>query len=247
MANKNIILHPIVDGVQDNTTNLYPQTTKANIVDLALNSYNYVSQKVLTPSDDDYTKLLADLQDRRDILVNGNKFVYYHHEDAYQSDPEEYTYCSLMPDDSGGILVESKYIQIGTNSITITATVTKRASETKANPTLAGTEAALAGLEVNGTKYKVNQPTTVVANPTLAGTEADLSGLQVGSTKYKVPSGGSYSAGDGISISNNAISVKSLPYTTTAPTAANLDGTLHVVVLTSEPGTVYNGYMYIIT
>ena len=59
-------------------------------------------------------------------------------------------------------------------------------SKVEANPTLAGTEAALTGLEVGETKYKVEQPINVVANPTLAGTEAALTGLQVGETKYKV-------------------------------------------------------------
>lgn len=63
-----------------------------------------------------------------------------------------------------------------------------------ANPTLAGTEAGLTGLQVGETKYKVDAGTTVVANPTLAGTEADLEGLQVGDTKYKIPSGGSTSS-----------------------------------------------------
>ena len=56
----------------------------------------------------------------------------------------------------------------------------------EANPTLAGTESDLQGLEVNGTKYKIPEGTSVVANPTLAGSESKLSGLQVGDTKYKV-------------------------------------------------------------
>ena len=64
-------------------------------------------------------------------------------------------------------------------------------TEVVANPTLAGTEADLTGIQVGETKYKVPNPgTTVVANPTLAGTESDLVGLQVGDTKYKVPAGG---------------------------------------------------------
>lgn len=63
-----------------------------------------------------------------------------------------------------------------------------------ANPTLAGTEAGLTGLQVGETKYKVDAGTTVVANPVLAGTEANLTGLQVGETKYKIPSGGSTSS-----------------------------------------------------
>lgn len=58
-----------------------------------------------------------------------------------------------------------------------------------ANPELAGTEASLTGLEVGGTKYKVEQPINVEANPTLAGTEADLESIEIGNTKYKVGGG----------------------------------------------------------
>ena len=59
-----------------------------------------------------------------------------------------------------------------------------------ANPTLAGTENDLTGLEVDGTKYAVPQGTEVVANPTLVGDEEDLESIQIGNTKYKI-SGGS--------------------------------------------------------
>ena len=55
-----------------------------------------------------------------------------------------------------------------------------------ANPTLAGTEADLTGLEVNGTKYKV--PAKVSANPSPAGS-TELTGLQIGSDKYKISGG----------------------------------------------------------
>ena len=82
---------------------------------------------------------------------------------------------------------QKKYISKYTGA-EIDAAVAKAGDATKvtANPTLAGTEAALTGLEVGDTKYKVEQPINVVANPTLAGTEAALEGLQVGNTKYKV-------------------------------------------------------------
>ena len=58
-----------------------------------------------------------------------------------------------------------------------------------ANPTLAGTEADLTGLQVGDTKYKIPEGTEVIANPTLSGTEADLEGIQIDGTKYKVSGG----------------------------------------------------------
>ena len=39
----------------------------------------------------------------------------------------------------------------------------------------------------------------------------------------------------------------SVDYSTTAPTSANTDGNLKVIVLSSEPATRYDGYLYIIT
>lgn len=76
------------------------------------------------------------------------------------------------------------------NGTTVSWQDDETGSTVVANPTLAGTEADLTGLEVNGTKYAVPSGggggTTVVANPTLVGTEDSLTGLQVGNTKYKV-------------------------------------------------------------
>jgi len=42
-------------------------------------------------------------------------------------------------------------------------------------------------------------------------------------------------------------STKGITYLTTAPTAANTDGGLIIVVLSSEPATKYSGYIYLIT
>ena len=68
-------------------------------------------------------------------------------------------------------------------------------SNTSANPTLAGTEAALESLKLNGVNYK-NQPS-------------------------------------------------SMQILTTAPTADNTSG-IKIVVLSSEPATKYNGFLYLI-
>ena len=49
------------------------------------------------------------------------------------------------------------------------------------------------------------------------------------------------------STSGTFTSGNSLPYITTAPSAANTDGGLILVVLSSDPATRYAGYIYIIT
>ena len=59
-------------------------------------------------------------------------------------------------------------------------------TEVVANPTLAGTEADLTGIQVGETKYKVPSGTEVVANPTDMGGAGLLTGLQVGNEKYKI-------------------------------------------------------------
>ncbi|MBO7735561.1 MAG: hypothetical protein J6S67_23550 [Methanobrevibacter sp.] len=59
--------------------------------------------------------------------------------------------------------------------------------------------------------------------------------------------GRNYQAGTGIEIDNNEISMSGFfPYSTVAPTAPNLDGTLRVVVLNEEPQNRYRGYLYLI-
>lgn len=78
-----------------------------------------------------------------------------------------------------------------------------------------------------GTAYDLLDTYNTAANPTLAGTEAALEGVKINGTSYKnQPS--------------------SMSYLTTAPNAANNDG-IKIVVLSSEPATKYNGYLYIIT
>ena len=57
-----------------------------------------------------------------------------------------------------------------------------------------------------------------------------------------------YTAGDGLQLSGTQFNLTgSIPYTTTAPSSANTDGGIRIVVLTSEPATRYDGYWYIIT
>lgn len=77
------------------------------------------------------------------------------------------------------------------------------------------------------TDYVMLDTYNTSANPTLAGTEAALEGVKINGTSYKnQPS--------------------SMSYLTTAPSADNTDG-IKIVVLSSEPATKYNGYLYIIT
>lgn len=79
----------------------------------------------------------------------------------------------------------------------------------------------------SGDMYDMLDTANTSANPTLAGTEAALEGVKINGTSYKnQPS--------------------SMSYLTTAPTADNTDG-IKIVVLSSEPATKYNGYLYIIT
>lgn len=79
----------------------------------------------------------------------------------------------------------------------------------------------------NTTNYEILDTGNTSANPTLAGTEAALESLKINGTSYK----------------NQPSSMQVL---TTAPSAANNDG-IKIVVLSSEPSTKYNGYLYLIT
>ena len=76
-------------------------------------------------------------------------------------------------------------------------------------------------------EYSILASDIVRANPTLVGGESELTALGSGNASYRI--------GD------------TLSYLTTAPVADNTSGRLQIVVLSSEPATKYDGYLYIIT
>lgn len=77
-------------------------------------------------------------------------------------------------------------------------------------------------------------PTTYVSS--VNGQSGTVTGLQP-----------TISAGTGISISSNTVSLNGvIPYTTTAPTAVNSTG-VKIAILSSEPATKYAGWLYFIT
>ena len=61
----------------------------------------------------------------------------------------------------------------------------------EANPTLAGTETELSGLQVGSTKYSVPKGTIVEGNPEIpeGTTPTDLSDIKIGDTYYSIPEG----------------------------------------------------------
>ncbi len=79
----------------------------------------------------------------------------------------------------------------------------------------------------SGQIFSILDASNTSANPTLAGSEAALESLQLNGTSYK----------------NQPSSMQIL---TTAPAADNTSG-IKIVVLSSEPATKYNGYLYLIT
>lgn len=115
------------------------------------------------------------------------------------------------------------------------------ASNTSANPTLAGTEAALTALKLNGTSYKIdvgmsNPMTTagdIIYSSDNSGTPARLAKGTTGDLLRVGTTGPEYS--------------NALPYLTTAPVSANTNGGIIKVYLpaTDEATTTkYSGYEY---
>ena len=96
--------------------------------------------------------------------------------------------------------------------------------------------------EINGKQDTLtfdNTPTQDSTNPvTSGGVYTALSGKQ-----------DTLTTGTGITITSNTISADTpseISYLTTAPSADNTSGNLKIVVLSSEPATKYNGYIYFI-
>lgn len=64
-----------------------------------------------------------------------------------------------------------------------------------------------AKIEADENQIKDMVKDTVKANPEMTGEEPNLEGLEVSGDKYSVPQGQSYTAGNGISITDNVISL----------------------------------------
>ena len=143
------------------------------------------------------------------------------------------------------------------------------------NPTLAGTEGALTGLQVGDTKYKVDSgmanPMTALGDMIYGGNSGTPTRLAKGTagqvlkvnewgtnfawgneTIKSIGNTNSYIPSSVINYvtsaagNDQALAAGYLQFTTTAPSANNTNGYLKIVVLTSEPATYYDGYYYII-
>lgn len=97
------------------------------------------------------------------------------------------------------------------------------------------------GLELHLDNDITNKLARALVTPATAPAETKL--VAVDSTNAQAM----IEAGVGIGISGSFITNEGVNYTTTAPTAANTDGSLKFVVLSSEPATKYDGYIYLIT
>ena len=109
----------------------------------------------------------------------------------------------------------------GTNSISVANIIAKQ----NALPTTSTAGKVLKSTSTSGTVEWGDAPSV----PTMPATTTAGQLVKTTSTS------GSFTSGN------------SLPYLTTAPSAANTDGGLILVVLSSEPATRYDGYIYIIT
>ena len=78
----------------------------------------------------------------------------------------------------------------------------------------------------------------------------DLSSLNVNALSSGAATSGQVPTANGsgsIAWSTLSTTASGVSYLTTAPSAANTDGDLKFVVLSSDPATKYSGYIYIIT
>ena len=92
------------------------------------------------------------------------------------------------------------------------------------------------GLEWASDNDGMANPMTTSQDLIVGGTDGTPTRLAKGSNGYLF----------GVDGSGNLAYGNSLPILTTAPSSANTDGGIKIVVLTSEPATKYDGYLYII-
>ena len=95
----------------------------------------------------------------------------------------------------------------------------------------------------NSVLFKKFQESAGMQNPMTAAGDIIVGGTSGAPSKLAKGSNGSLL---GVNSSGNLAYTTGLPYTTTAPTAANTEG-IKIAVLSSEPATKYSGWLYLIT
>ena len=90
----------------------------------------------------------------------------------------------------------------------------------------------------NTLSNKINKS---LVTPTTTPISTELVGIDTSNSQARIK------IGDGLNVENDTLNIKGMPYLTTAPTSNNTSNTLISVVLSSEPSTYYNGYLYYIT
>lgn len=95
----------------------------------------------------------------------------------------------------------------------------------------------------NSVLFKKFQESAGMQNPMTAAGDIIVGGTSGAPSKLAKGSNGSLL---GVNGSGNLAYTTGLPYTTTAPTAANTEG-IKIAVLSSDPATKYSGYLYVIT
>lgn len=196
MANKNIVLHPITNGIQDNSINLYPQTTANNVVDLldiaqdklvsGTNIKTIDGQSVLGSGDIPIrenrafpsswpttnatsTKAFCDVVNADSTAIQGKSYL----GEVYWSDlPSSLVNCEVVVEIMAGTGTSNKVIHLTISSGNVNP---YRWEYTYWNN----------GSNVSGwIAFSI-----VVANPVLSGSEETLLGLEINGVKYKINSG----------------------------------------------------------
>ena len=110
-----------------------------------------------------------------------------------------------------------------------------------------GKQDALSTSQLNAVNSGITASTVqkLILSPVSAPAKPTLLGVDTANAESQFTMG--VGLGTDESTSPFAIDVKGVSYLTTAPTSANTSGSLIAVVLSSEPTTKYNGYIYYIT
>ena len=170
-----VVANPTLAGTEAALNGLQVGDTKYKVeAGSEIHTYTYgtISDTTLV------SQLRDDITNKRNIIIGDNLYTYIH----YVSTNKIATYRLVYPNGATGIQLEDVYIRDYTSQFTMSGSAVG-VDKTTANPTLAGTESNLTGIEVGATKYKLGY--LPLEGGTLTGNV-----LMIDSTKIKVKSGG---------------------------------------------------------
>jgi len=255
VVEKNIAINPVVNGVKDTSVNLYPKTKLENIVDLTTAQLTTLNSGI-TASD------ISNWNSKQDALPQVINDRYLHTNASTgalewsEVDAEGIVVLDIADVVDNTLTDEQLAMLSGNNCViksvsayfykyTQTSSKIVYRLDTITNYMTSGNMIAISDYEITVSTKHIELTSKTIdlvqANPETTSS-TNLTKIRVGSYTYNIPSAPTYTAGNGINITNDVISVDSSDFKTINNESIIGTGDISTTKVTFVDWTVLTGY-----